>query len=256
MATSIGITHTNKGRNPDGDNLINLRGTEKGPVSNKELSAFMKDPKSAIFHVTAFDTYPCNVLRYKKNFLIFPEPNPVAFYYSLVNGSTVTLQYVHKDLVTYYKNKESPDPRVRSEIVLFSYIFKHASTGIIFAFSAIEALLNQLIPDNYSAVRKGKNITKERIQYYYAFEEKLLKLIPSITGKDYFKKYPKRKNIFLNLKSLRNDLIHLKNNSKTDRTYYTNIYQEMLDADIGKIQRSIKHLINFYQPGLIRERRK
>lgn len=64
---TVGITHKAwPGKNPDKDNLINLRSIKANKkLSLKEVDEELKDPSSTIVHVTEDEIYPCNILKFK-----------------------------------------------------------------------------------------------------------------------------------------------------------------------------------------------
>lgn len=238
------ITFTNKGKSPHKDNFDNLKAAPK--FNEEELKEFLKDPDNTVFHVTKDETYPCTILNYKGNKIIFPEPNPVSFYYSLAKGASTDFEKLKGYLDQFYKDKSKLPPPLQYETVIFSYIFKVGSAGIIFSFSAIEALLNQLIPDDFSITRKNKKLTKVEVQRYFNFLEKY-QIVVQETGKDFKTEHQEDFEIISNdLKAIRNELIHLKNNKERHLTFYTNIYQDVLDLDLQRIVGSTKDFCNFY----------
>lgn len=247
------ITHTNRGRSPHKDNLVNLKGVPQ-VKSQRKLKEALKDTDTVFFHVTEDEIFTCTVLKFKTHNVIFPEPNPVSFYYSLAKDQVDNLANIKNILNQYYIDKSKLPPNLQDDIVIFSYIFKIASIGVIFSFLAIEALLNQLIPDDYTAIRKNKTIDKSDIQRYYTFDDKLTKLIPTITKKNFAQKYPKKYNMIKKLKDLRDELIHLKNNVEKSTTYYTKIYQNILDLNLKNIISATKNICNYYQRDIIIEK--
>lgn len=238
------IAFTNKGKSPHKDNLDNLKGAPE--FNEEELKEFLKDSDNAVFHVTEDETYPCTVLNYKGNKIIFPEPNPVSFYYSLARGASTDFDKFKGYLDLFYKDKSKLPPPLQNDTVIFSYIFKIGSAGIIFSFSAIEALLNQIIPDDFKITRKNKKLTKVEVQRYFNFEEKF-KIIVEETGKDFKAEHKEDFEIISNdLKAIRNELIHLKNNKERHLTYYTKIYQHVLDLNLKRMVESTKYFCNYY----------
>lgn len=109
----------------------------------------------------------------------------------------------------FYKDPEALLPHLRHEMVLSSYLFKAGSTGTIFSYPAIEAVLNQLIPDDYTVDYKKKHRDKENIQRYLGLQDKL-EIISQIAKKGFSKKHPAKFRTILNLKLLRDELVHLK----------------------------------------------
>jgi hypothetical protein len=245
------IPYTNKKVSPDADILDNIKTVKQGSI--KDVGKLLKDSSTVLFFATANELYACTTLKFKGHHIIFPEPNPVSFYYSLAKGSERDINFFRQKLLLFYTAPQKLPNALKSEVVLFSLIFKFGSVGVIFSFCAIEAFLNQLIPENYTLVRKNKTLNKEQIQRYHGFEEKLTRLVPAITGKDFALAYPKHHAVILRLKKLRDDLIHLKNNKDNREAYYTAIYQEILDLNMMQIVKAVKRMVNFYHKGLIRD---
>ena len=243
------ITFTNKGGSPDKDNLENLKGIPE--LNSKQVKELLEDPDSAAFYNTEDEVYSCTILKYNGHDIIFPEPNPVSFYYSLAKGASTDIVKFRNLLDQFYKDKSKLPPNLQHDTVIFSYIFKIGSVGIIFAFSAIEALLNQLIPDDFSISRKDEKLTKVDVQGFYGFEQKFKKIIVKETGKDFRRECQQEFKIIKQLKDLRNELIHLKNNQKKNTTYYTKIYQDVLEVDLESIVKATRKFCNFYQPNTV-----
>ena len=242
------ITFTNKGESSDKERLENFKGLPE--LDSNQVKELLKDPDSAAFYNTEDGVYSCTILKYNGHDIIFPEPNPVSFYYSLSKGASTDIVKFRNLLDQFYKDKSKLPPNLQNDTVIFSYIFKIGSVGIIFAFSAIEALLNQLIPDDYNVVIKSKKKTKIDIQRSFNFEKKYENVIVEVTGKDRVE-YQKEFEIIEQLKDLRNELIHLKNNQEKSTTYYTKIYQDVLDVDLESIIKATKDFCNFYQPNTV-----
>jgi hypothetical protein len=76
------ITYKSIGKNPDGDNRINLKSVPK-INSKKELQRLLKDDEIKFIHVTDFETYAVNKLVFNKKAFLLLEPNPVTFYFSI-----------------------------------------------------------------------------------------------------------------------------------------------------------------------------
>ena len=240
------ITHTNIMKTKSKDNLdfVNRIPTVK---SRSELKKILNESSKALFYVTEDKLYPCTILKYKKHNIIFSEPNPVSFYYSLAKGAALDIKKYRKLLDQFYSDKTKLPIGFQNDIIIFSYIFKVGSVGIIFSFSAIEALLNQLIPDDYTTIKKIKKLTKAEIQRYFSFEEKITSIIPNITNKKFIDKYPQKYDLIKKLKKRRDELIHLKNNKEENITYYTKIYQDVLEINLTELVQATKDICNYYQ---------
>lgn len=230
--------------NSDGDRPVRLDDVPK-INSDKQLKKILRDKSLVFLKITDNELLGINRLRFKqKNFLML-EPNPVTFYFSLAFDAVGQLE----DARNRFANalSESSD----SKTVVFSYLFKVSSIGIIFSFFALEAFMNQMLPDYALINYNGKLVEKDHIQRWAFFEDKIKNIIPKLCGKDFAQKYPKKMDRILKLKRLRDELTHLKERRKNGFTSYDDIYQDILDLNLKSIVVSVKAFINFYYPGLI-----
>lgn len=100
---------------------------------------------------------------------------------------------------------------------LFDF-FEQFAAHVVFAFTALESLTNEIIPEDYSYTtvegRTGQIIySREEIERYVSLDEKLLQVLPSALNVE----SPKGLHIwgeYKKLKKVRNRIIHLKT---TDR---------------------------------------
>ena len=111
--------------------------------------------------------------------------------------------------------------------------------------------MNQMLPDYALINYNGKLVSKERIQRYATFEDKINGIIPRLSGKNFAERYPKKMVTILKLKKLRDELTHLKERKSNGFTSYNDVYQDILDLNLRSIVVSVKAFINFYEPGLI-----
>jgi len=230
--------------NSDGDRPLPLNNIPR-VNSDKQLKKILRDKSIVFLKITDKELLGINKLKFKqKNFLML-EPNPVTFYFSLAFDAVNQL----KDARNRFKDvlSECPD----NTTVVFSYLFKVSSVGIIFSFFALEAFMNQMLPDYALINYNGKLVEKDYIQRWASFEDKIKNIIPKLSGKDFAQQYPKKMDKILSLKRLRDELTHLKERKKNGFTSYDAIYQDILGLNLNSIMVSVKAFINFYYPGLI-----
>lgn len=103
------------------------------------------------------------------------EPNPVTFYFSLAFDSIAQLENARNLL-----SEAMLDPSSSSKAMPFSFVFIVASVGIIFSFFAIEAFMNQMLPDYALINYNGKLVKKDVIQRYVPFDDKINRIIPDL----------------------------------------------------------------------------
>jgi hypothetical protein len=230
--------------NTDGDRPVQLDDVPK-VNSEKQLKKILRDKSLVFLQISDKELFGINRLKFKQKIFLMLEPNPVTFYFSLAFDAIRQLEEA-RSLFTNALNDN-----INSETVVFSYVFKVSSVGIIFSFLALEAFMNQMLPDYALINYNGKLAGKEHIQRYASFEDKMNNIIPKQCGKDFVQKYPQRMLRLLKLKRLRDELTHLKERRKNGFTSYDNIYQDILDLNLKSIVFSVKSFINFYYPGLI-----
>ncbi len=241
------ITYKSLGKNPHGDNRINLKNVPK-INSKKEFKKHLNDEEMHFISVTDFETFAVDKFTYNRKKLLLLEPNPVTFYFSiafdLISQFENTKQQLKKILKT-----EQPNERLLS--IIYSAIFKIGSIGVVFSFLSIEAFINQELPDYGKIDFKNKKATKEEIQRWASFEDKLINIIPRVSKKDFCKKYTRQGVVLRDYKKLRDELVHLKQNRKDGLASYNKIYQDILNLDLKKIVLIVKNYINFYKPKTI-----
>ena len=217
-----------------------------------EFEESMKDDEMAFMYITDDNVYGICKLWYKKFPFLLLEPNPVTFYYSLAFDVCHQTEESHKQLTEILKSNLDYKEKRNKLAVAYSFVFKVNSVGIIFSFLCLEAFLNQQLPQYKSTIiYKGKEISRERIERYFSFVEKLDFVIPQLSGKDFAMKHPRKRKVIQQLIDLRHEMTHLKQKQGTGITRYEDLYQKVLDVDVSKIVRTVKTFINFYHPKLI-----
>jgi len=241
------ITYKSVGRNPDGDNRINLKNVPQ-IKSDKQLQKLLKDDEVKFIHVSDFETFAINKLLFNRKFFLLLEPNPVTFYFSIAFDLVPQLEKAKLQLKEILNSKNRNDISLG---IVYSTIFRIGSIGIIFSFLSIEAFMNQELPDYEKIDFKNKKATKEEIQRWASFEDKLSKIIPNVSKKDFGKRYPKQEKLLKEYKKIRDELVHLKQKRTDGFASYNNIYQEILNLDLKNIVQIIKNYINYYKPNTI-----
>jgi hypothetical protein len=247
------ISHKSLGTNRNGDNRTNLKDIPH-ISSKKEIRKALTNPSTDFIYVTDNELFAINKLTYKKKPFLLLEPNPVTFYYSIVYDLIPQMVDARKQFEMYlsaelYGSKEDKEMLHISH----SYFFKVASIGVIFSFSALEAFMNQQLPDYANIELNGKLLTKDDIQRWATFDDKMQKIIPKLTGRNFCKVYPAETTTIKNLKKLRDELIHLKQKRKDGLASYNDIYQDILNLNLNHIVLMVKKYINFYDPKLIQD---
>lgn len=119
---------------------------------------------------------------------------------------------------------------------LYDYI-EHIQTSIITIYSAIEALSNLAIPNDFTLTKvnqKGVTETwnKVNIERWLTTEEKIGKIVPEILGIESPSKFPFWEN-FKNLKQIRDDIIHQKHSIGKPDDIESSFLQVLLNDTIS-----------------------
>ncbi|MHA4894643.1 hypothetical protein ACXZ1K_07830 [Pedobacter sp. PWIIR3] len=235
--------------NKDGDRPVDLSSIPK-VTSEKQLRKALKNKEFMFMTIGGDKLYGINKLKYKRSHFLLMEPNPVTFYFSLAFDSIEQLEKGRNLL-----SSAILDPSLTEKAMPFSFVFRVASVGVIFSFFAIEAFMNQMLPDYALINFNGKLVEKEYIQRYVPFDDKIKRIIPDLCKKDFAAKFPKKFDTIFRLKKLRDELTHLKEKKTNGFTSYDNVYQDILDINLKSIVSTVKSFINFYYPGLIQNYR-
>jgi hypothetical protein len=231
--------------NKDGDRPVDLSSVPK-VTSEKELRKALRNKEFMFMAIGDDKLYGVNRLKYRRIPFLLMEPNPVTFYFSLAFDSLDQLE-IAKTLLGKTLLDSSPSVKAMP----FSFVFRMASVGVIFSFFAIEAFMNQMLPDYALINYDGKLVGKDTIQRWVPFDDKINRIIPELCKKDFGATHPKKMAVILRLKKLRDELSHLKEKRTNGFTSYDNVYQDILDINLKSIVSTVKSFINFYQPGLI-----
>ncbi|WP_313515613.1 hypothetical protein [Sphingobacterium sp.] len=172
-------------------------------------------------------------IKYGKSIIHYWPPNLSGIYLKVVNDSFKKASKIHKEFIKPMESKkESFNLSPENTILLYDYIESMQIT-IIMICTAIESIVNSIIPSNYIYKEKYRGEEKEHnyysIQRYISHIEKLEKVLPnacniSVSQHKFWSKYKK-------LIILRNDLIHLKS-KETSTIYDQRDYFNKLDESI------------------------
>ncbi len=254
----IKITRKSLGHDPNEDyKWIKKSLEEEGKVldnSEKQLKSFLKNPNFSFIQIGKRDLYAVNKLKYKNCYFLLPEGNPVTYYYSIANSAMPHLE--EAKLLLYNILKEENSVYKSNTIVTFSFIFKLSANGIIFSFLALEAFINQCLPEYGKIEFKKKIVDKNAIQRYLSFEDKFKIIVPQVTQKDFINEHPRKVEFLLRLKRLRDQLTHLKEVRKDNLAAYDDIYNDILNADIKKMVNTVKFYINYHKPKTIQNNKR
>lgn len=125
----------------------------------------------------------------------------------------------------------------KDNVILFDYL-EHIQSAIVMAYTAVECLVNDLLPDNFVYNEKGttpKQYDRKEIERWISTIDKVALVLPQALGTINPKSYnfwPK----FTKLKDLRNDIIHFRSLMPIEQKEAERIISLLLrDSVFGKI---------------------
>lgn len=186
------------------------------------------------------------VLRNSDNIAVaLPEPNLVLVYFRIAHENIEVA--LEKQALFHAAEKNTP-----SKFDALSEYLTNAITAVTFLMITIEALMNQIIPDNIKVWHKGKNIIKNEVEWL-DIGTKLKVVLPKIKRIKFHSLYPVEFANIMELKEIRNSLVHLKTNTLANMTSYQSLIQTLLSFEFEKYAMSVKTLIDTIDVNLITE---
>lgn len=190
----------------------------------------------------------------KDNLAVYiPSPDLIVLYFDAGRGYS---RHIKKERENLFANIQHADLVLK----YFYNYFSVASITVINLFNSLEASINRAIPNDYIHFEKAKGkhggsffqADKEGIERDYTFEDKIKKVLPKATGKDFAQKYGSKYEFLIkHLKPLRDDVIHAKSFSSSQ--VYQKLYNDMMNFDFDKCLYTVRDFINFFHDNLIEE---
>lgn len=208
--------------------------------------------KGAMIYSESGNSFPAFSYSQNGKSYLIPEPDPILVHFHSSYVLFKEMQNARKKLFDIL-NTEQFDENISRE--LYHY-FSMCNGCSVFLFTAIEAFINKFIPDNYifNDIKNNKTevYNKDQIQRHLSFDVKLKEILPQIAGKDFSKKHPPTWQHIVNLKELRDFVVHTKTDSK-GVTPYDYIFKKALNFKYEDAIHAVRDLINFYQPDYVVE---
>lgn len=193
-------------------------------------------------------------MRIGKCKLRFDVPNFTSLFLSKSTSELDKAKEIYKVLIRPKLSTRNLYELSKSDnISLFDYL-EHVQSAIVMAYTAVECLINDLLPDNfvYITKRKGespKQYDRKEIERWISTIDKVALVLPQALGivsPKTYKFWPK----FTKLKILRNDIIHFSNLMPIEQKENERIISLLLsDSVFGKVT-SAYDLINKIQNDL------
>jgi hypothetical protein len=181
--------------------------------------------------------------------LSFYAPNNVSIFVSIAKKELLVSKKIYQTVVVD-KTKKNKEVEIEGRDLskLYNYL-EHIQTSIICIYTAIEALANVAIPNNYEyKTKNSKGVSetwdKEAIERWFKTSDKYTKLIPSIleietpSTKSFWSK-------FKELEVIRNEIIHQKTSLKKPTDVDSDYLNKLLKSQIFDIVDSGFELISY-----------
>jgi len=218
-----------------------------------KLNFFLSDHQGNAFQGITFP--------FKDEILAGIAPNLVQAYYDLAFEH---IQWTEKYRETLFHTASSQfDPVKVVNERMFNRFIQYRLSGIVFLHLAVEAFLNNIIPDDHIYEKREKSnsdkfvetitkYNKAQIERWLTFKEKLDEILFSIDGltvdKEIFS--PIREKL-IELSKIRDEIVHLKSKSKETKTYYANIFDFITTKDLNKYAIAVRDFLNLVSPNFI-----
>ena len=183
--------------------------------------------------------------------IIIRKPNLVSLYLNIADKSYKNAIKLH-DEVLWPNLKYIPDLNIfrfepLEKMNAFAYdLIEETISTIIFAYMAIEAFVNSLIPSNYKEQRNIKNETiivdRDFVQKNNSLKDKIKLVVPKIYGFKLNTSEIQSWSKFVKLLGIRHEITHLKAeklNKKSDGKYYSNQLNILTDLIYEVLKNSI-----------------
>lgn len=214
--------------------------------SHKDNIVFVKTDKGYLFPLI-------NQKIDGKKFSI-PMPDPTLIYFNNAQSAFRLIKESKENLKIKLNIENLMSEVAINEIYNF---FGLTSQFAIFLFTSIESFVNQMIPVDYNYKKvlnhKTEFFNSEQVQRYLSFNDKLKKVLPECSGKDFFKKQTPTTQHLDNLKKFRDEIVHTKKDMKNSNLFYDSIVTKSFSFKYEKTIKAVQTFMNFYKPDYVVE---
>jgi hypothetical protein len=187
------------------------------------------------------------------SYVIIPVPDPTLVYF---HNAQRHLSLIREQKEVLWSKLKSAPEKLSEPALNEIYNFHAVSSGqIIFLFTAIESFVNQMIDDSYvykiDTGKKTESYSKEQIQNYVAFKDKITTILTQNTQKNFFGKTSSATERIWQLKKIRDRIIHTKQESHLLR--YNELMRSLFNFKYEETLEAVATFMNFYRPNYIIE---
>ncbi|HET9056059.1 MAG TPA: hypothetical protein VFN30_04345 [Chitinophagaceae bacterium] len=182
--------------------------------------------------------------RHNNQIKLIPEPDPILVYFNAAYLNYIQIKDKRKEVFDKLSGEKLSEVMIKE---LYDY-FGTTSSFIILLFTAIEALMNRCIPNDYTykrvTSRKTELFNKKQIEEFIPFDEKLKDVLADATKKNYSTQHPKKYTHISNLKEFRNMIVHTR--EAEGQSTYDYVYKKALTFNYEETLDVVKDFCNFY----------
>lgn len=215
----------------------------------------VKKAKNADLMITTTKGYIIKgmAIKYNKQNLVIPIPDLTLVYFDSAYNANISRKNAIEKLI----NKQTPNENNINEDAsneIYQY-YGYASNCIISLFTSLESFINFIIPEDSDYENKLKNKTevynKEQIQRNINFNDKLKKVLPQLTGKNFFLNQTLTNQLITDLKNIRDELVHPKSEENFDNQQM--LINKLITFKYDKCFDAVSKFMNYYIPDYIKE---
>lgn len=190
-----------------------------------------------------FQAFP---FKYQGQIRFIPEPDPVLVYFHMAYTNYTIIEEKKKNILKPLLDRVMGEPMINEWYQYFGL----TSGCIIFLFTTLEAFINRCIPDQYEYKRLGSKsteiFTKQQIEEFLPFNEKMKSVLPEIKGKNFYDAHPPTSQHITNLKEFRDSIIHTK--TSKDAPTYDHLFKKSLTFKYKESLNAVAAFCNYYHP--------
>jgi hypothetical protein len=223
--------------------LLNKSGAGISLDDQKKIKGI---PKGMTTYLTTDDNkfFKAFTFRHNNQLKLIPEPDPILVYFNAAYLEYVQIKEKQKIIFEKLSGEKLDEVMIKE---LYDY-FGATSSFVILLFTAIEALMNRCIPNDYAykrtTTKKTEVFNKKQIENHIPFDEKLNEVLSDATKKNFAKQHPKKYTHISNLKEFRNMIVHTK--EAEGESTYDYVFKKALTFNYEETLDVVKDFCNFY----------
>lgn len=190
------------------------------------------------------------IYKHRGKYINIPLPDYTLVYYNFAYSLNIERKKRQEILLSHLSNIETVTHDSSNELFNF---YGLASSYIVNLFTSIESFINSMLPDGENYIvetnKKTEVYNKIQIQEFVSFMDKLKKVLPSFHKKNFFSVRTPTNQHIINLKELRDEIVHTKSDSKLETSI--ELFRRLLNFRYDETLDAVAALMNFYKPNYI-----